>query len=407
MIDYDLLKRTCDENSRISATVVDDFIMYYAAAKDGLGKKAVLEFKKFRHVDLDFQQGLIERLMAQFIVHKVFRKGGLIQKYVNHADIKRRPAGEQAFLQSQLGNPWRFSYSRIIGNPSQDFYEMLDVFTGEHFLLYSQSVTTTLRETDVELWFNLVANNGLCWQSYGPVIGFQSFDEDDISFFATELNENITCDEDLVDDIDTNPVPYMMLLSGSRFPKTVSNGHELVQLYAEHEIDFDPDMSKMSPTFNVEYNQGIYRLSLNKWAEPPHYAIAYYDESQRVFLLHAMTESGFISLLNALIQCGIPVPKEAHLRVHLSMLQTAKNILKRRVSIDSHAYLFEKEGSFEDAQLTRKMNALMDRIIPILNSGKKPDLKKLSKELDLDYEEVKSFVSKVVERIEMLKRGAR
>lgn len=202
MTDFELLKHTCEANSKLSTTVVDDFIMHYAAAKDGVGREAEAHLKKYRHVDLTFQPGLANMLKAQYIIHKVFKKGGLINKYVNHSEIKRRPSEEQKFLHHQLNNPWRFSFSKIVDSPSQDFYMMEDMFSGERFLLYSKNISVTLKEAPVMLWFNLIAYNGACWQSYGPIIGYTSFDDDDIFFFGTELNSFITDDEDLVTDIE-------------------------------------------------------------------------------------------------------------------------------------------------------------------------------------------------------------
>lgn len=403
--DFDLLKHTCEENSKLSATVVDDFIMNYAAAKDGIGREVEALLKKYRHVDLSFQPGLANMLMAQFIIHKVFKKDGLINKYMNRPEIKRRPAEEQAFLQHQLNNPWRFSFSKIIDSPAQDFYMMEDMFTGEWFLLYSRNVTVTLKEAGVMLWFNLIAYNGACWQSYGPIIGYTSFDDDDIFFFGTELNRFITDDEDLVIDIEKNPIPYMLLLIGSRYPITMNNEDELVQCYAEHILEVELDVKKLSVSFKVEYNKGVYRLALNEWGNPPHFALAYYQESRQEVTLHAMTDRGFKSLADALVMSGVAISREPQLRVHPSMLVTAGKILKRTVRIDSFESLFEKKESRKDNDVVDRMNALIGRILPDINSGRTPDLEKLSKEFDLEYEDVETVVSHMVERVATLRKG--
>ena len=407
MTDFDLLKRTCEANSKLSATVVDDFIMHYAAAKDGVGREVEAQLKKYRHVDLSFQPGLANMLKAQYIVHKVFKKGGLINKYINHADIKRRPAEEQAFLKHQLNNPWRFSFSKIVDSPAQDFYMMEDMFTDERFLLYSRNVTVTLKESPLMLWFNLIAYNGACWQSYGPIIGYTSFDDDDIFFFGTELNSFITDDEDLLIDIEKNPIPYMLLLAGSRYPITMNKEDELVQCYAEHILEVELDVRKLSIAFNVEYNRGVYRIALRDWDTPPHFAVAYYQESQQEVSLHAMTDRGFKQLADALVKNGIVIPKQPQLRVHPSMLVTAGKILKKTVRIDSFDSRFEKKESRENNEMLDRMNALIGRIIPDINSGRTPDLEKLSKEFDLEYDNVKTVVSHMMERVASMRKGNR
>ncbi len=405
MTDLDRLKHICEANSKLSATVVDDFIMNYAAEKDGVGREVEGHLKKYRHVDLSLQPGLANMLKAQYIIHKVFKKGGLINKYINHAAIKRRPAEEQAFLQHQMNNPWRFSFSKIIDSPAHDFYTMEDVFTGERFLLYSRNITVTLRETPVMLWFNLIAYNCACWQSYGPIVGYTSFDDDDIFFFGTELNSSITGDEDLVIDIEKNPVPYMLLLTGSRYPITMNNEDELVQCYAEHILEVELDVRKLSIAFKVEFNKGVYRIALRHWDNPPHFAVAYYREREQEISLHAMTARGFKKLAEALVMNGIAIPKKPQLRVHPSMPATAGKILKKTVRIDSFESLFEKKESRENNEVLDRMNALIGRILPDINSGRTPDLEKLSKEFDMEYDSVKTVVSHMMERVELLKKG--
>jgi hypothetical protein len=57
--------------------------------------------------------------------------------------------------------------------------------------------------------FNLIGFNSGCWQSFGPVTGFQCFDADDILFYATELSDVIESASDLLENLEVNPVPYM------------------------------------------------------------------------------------------------------------------------------------------------------------------------------------------------------
>src|SRR3546814_12868247 len=84
---------------------------------------------------------------------------------------------------------------------------MQDVFTSQKFLLYSTGVTQILSEHPVALWFNLIAFNGMCWQSYGPIGHYQSFRPDDIRYYASELNprEWFEKDAELLENVERNP----------------------------------------------------------------------------------------------------------------------------------------------------------------------------------------------------------
>jgi hypothetical protein len=106
---------------------------------------------------------------------------------------------------------------------------MEDVFTGELFLLFSKSVGKILAGHPVLLWFNLVGFNGQYWETFGPVAHFQSFDADDIFFYATELDKSVTSETTLLDYLEKNPIPFMMLMTGADVPLIVNNGYEVVQ----------------------------------------------------------------------------------------------------------------------------------------------------------------------------------
>jgi len=95
---------------------------------------------------------------------------------------------------------------------------MEDVFSDQEFLLYSPGVTKTLEDQSIILWFNLISFNGACWQSFGPIGTYKSFEPDDIFFFATELNPEIADEQELLANLEENPIPYMMLLSGGNYP---------------------------------------------------------------------------------------------------------------------------------------------------------------------------------------------
>jgi len=127
---------------------------------------------------------------------------------------------ERNYLEQQAKQPWRFSFSVIVEQPAEDFFIMKDVFAGDEFLLYSPGVANTLRDQRAILWFNLLGYNGTCWQSYGPIGAYNSFDPDDIFFFATELSPDNDDEESILADIENNPLPYMLLFTGSNYPLT-------------------------------------------------------------------------------------------------------------------------------------------------------------------------------------------
>src|SRR5699024_8065290 len=178
MVDYKKLEANCQSNSKIIAEVVDDFLIPYCAYNTKLPKIADKHLGIYSHVTRDHKDWL-QMFKSQYIVHHIFKKGGAGSKIVNHSIVKEQLNKEELdFFKEQIKNPWRFSFSTIIDNPEENFFNMLDVFTGEEFLLYSPGIQDISEEGSILLWLNLIQHNGSCWQSFGPIGSYSSFSAD-------------------------------------------------------------------------------------------------------------------------------------------------------------------------------------------------------------------------------------
>ena len=383
MTDYNAIKKFCDDSSIISRTVIDEFLVYYAGEKDKLAREFDIKISSYSHITSRFDASWVRMMKSQYIAHKIFKADGLLRKYLNHVEIKRLPPEEQLFLRDQLATPWRFCFSTIINNPAPDFYEMVDVFSGEPFLLYSKSTSVILTEQPVILWFNLIAYNGKCWQTFGTLNAYASFDADDIFFFATEVNSWIENEEDLIADVEKNPLPYMMLFHGGRIPRIINNKDEVLMLVGEHEQE-SIDIGLLKGHFKVEYTEGVFRITHDSWVEPPHLAEAYYDEEEKVLTVNAGTERAFSSFVKELNERGIDVPRETHIRIHPSMHVTAEEILKRKVKLNPYEQLFAYPSAPETDEELKKLNRFLDLALPYINSRTTPDISALAKEAGVD-----------------------
>ena len=141
MTDYKKIRNICEHNSRITERVVDDFLLAYAARHHGLEKKMNVQFDRYRHVTSKFERATVQMFKSQFIIHRVFRKGGLIGKFMRNPALERFKGEERDFLEQQASVPWRFSFTEIVEEPAKDFFRMRDVFSGDEYLLFSPSTT--------------------------------------------------------------------------------------------------------------------------------------------------------------------------------------------------------------------------------------------------------------------------
>jgi len=405
MKDFKTIKDTCIANSEMFSRVVEDFLLYNVVNPKKLGTEVNMRFAPYRHITKEFQDGWINMFIMQYIIHKIFKRDGLIKNYLNHSAVQRLSQHDRNYLLQLASHPWKFSFSAITGKPAEHFFEMEDVFTDESFLLYSPGIADINREQRILLWFNLIGYNGECWQSYGPIGAYQSFQPDDIFFFATELQPDkwIENGHDVMDDVEENPVPYMMLLSGSVYPLTFHKDDQIVEVAAEYDFDsFDP--KGLDKNFKIEYAGDVYRLSLKRWAGPPHFSMAYYDEKKKVLRLHSMTDRGFTELVNRLNSYGYNLSTEPDIRVNTSMIVTAGNILKKKIILNEYDSLFIKEQPVEDNEQLNKLNSLFAMALPEINAGRKPDIETLARKAGVEVETARDLLEQVMNKLDDMQR---
>ena len=70
MLDYQKIKAACDDNSRISETFVDEFLIYFIARNERLEEKIFRQFANFRSVIAKIPESWARMLMSQLIVHR-------------------------------------------------------------------------------------------------------------------------------------------------------------------------------------------------------------------------------------------------------------------------------------------------------------------------------------------------
>ncbi len=398
MKEFRKIELICEENRRLCAKVIDEFLLHYAAQRNNLGSELELHFGKYKHITNKFQLKLTRMLKGQYLAHRIFRMNGLIKKYLPQTALKKLGVEERNYLEFQAGHPWKFSFGIIKEIVSGDFYNMKDVFSGEELLLYSPSMSDILKDQSVILWFNLISFNGACWQTYGPITAYKSFEPDDIFFFATELKSDIVDEEDLIPNLEQNPVPYMMLLSGASFPPVFNKKDQIVYALSEYDID-DLNTKKISAKFQTEYNNGIYKLSLKKWDVIPHYSCAFFDEKKKIILLSSMTDRGFNALAKALNEFGYNFRHDPSIRVNFVMINTASEILKKEIILNEYQQLFVKKQSKASEEDHHKINDLLAMMIPDINAGRVPDIELLASQSGVDPDTARELLKQILKKV--------
>jgi hypothetical protein len=193
-----------------------------------------------------------------------------------------------------------------------------------------------------------------------------------------------------------------MLISASTYPLTVHGKDEIVHLAAEHPLEVF-DSSSLKPDFKLEYAKTVYRITIPKWDDPPHFAAAYYSEEKKSLLLTALTDRGFVALVKLMNKHGFKLSTEPDIRVHLPMLIAIKNIFGKDLKLNPYEKLFEHRSTPAEYDKMAKLNHLLSLALPFINSGKEPDVEALAKEAGLDIKAARAILKKSISRIKTLK----
>lgn len=394
------LKEKIEQSKWLNRKVVDDFLIYYAADKDQLEKEIDRTLRTFPSGLIRELFDFLPSLKSEYIAHRIFSENGLIRKYLNHVQIKLLPDIEYDYLKTLSETPWCFRFAYIQKNPEKDFFEMVDVYREETFLLYSPSIQKSFPEGKSHLYFLLTGSADSCWQSYGPNIYLKGFDPDDIYFFATEINPRIQNVNALIKEIEKNPIPFLFLLIGAEYPLVSNRGFLFKLCQADDELThFDP--SKKFNLFTIKSKKNLHKLALKRYSGFPHYAIAYINTDKHELIRTASTEEGFVKLTDALRKEGVEIASaEADIIISPFTLTLIKKILNRNIILNPYQSIF-KEPEIINPEL-KKHNKFLELLLPYHNGEKEFDLDALARKAGLTGEEAKELWEQV--KIQLDKR---
>lgn len=396
-MNYDQLRAFCEKNSQVSEFLISNFLIPYTARYQGLEKKINQQFRIYDNVITKFDNSTVNFLKSQCLIHKTFKQDGLIHKFLKYPAFQRFKGDEREFLIQATKVPWQYSFAEITEQPEKDFFKMKDVFSEMEYLLFSPGMNSLMAENSFILWSNLIGFNGSCWQSFGPIGAFKSFGPDEVFFYATEYNHDIEDYPDVHKDIEEDPLPYMLLISGANYPRTFHGNDELIRHMSEHPLH-DLQTTKFKSCFKSEYNDGVYRCSHRKMGGHPHFAEFYYDERLRVVNFLSMTERGYRQLLKDFNSCGYDLDDTPLLILRQQIISTTEDILQIKIELDEYLDHFKSDPDPEADDMVQKMNKLMELLLPDFNAGKTPNIEAAAKIAGLPMETAQDLYKAIGEK---------
>lgn len=400
MANYSHIRLLCKEYQHFNDTIIDTHLLRFAARNDQM-KSLVNNLRiKYKKAYSLLPESFNAVAFGAFVVHKIFKKDGFIKNYFRSGVLDTLTQKEKKYIEQISSTPWRFAYLSTIDNPENEFFNVLDVFRDEELLIYSKGMQETLRDITPSMWFVLIYDNGTCWRTYGPIIPFKSLTPDDVFFFASELNPAVEDEITLLDEIDNNPFPFLMLTTSSDHPITMSKGFKMVTCQSTDFVEHF-SIDQINNAFEVAWNKNIYQLKLKGYDSMPHYAVAYYNEKTLELLRFAMTTEGFYAMTRALQTKELELSMDSDIMISPMMLVTTERMLNKKIHLTPYDSLFTKKMDPKEEKQMKQINHFMDLIMPHINNRTSPDLESLAKIAGIDKEEALSLwnqMKKIVEK---------
>ncbi len=386
--------RQCEKSSELTAEFVDRFLVPYAVERENLDAEFLNAASRYRDVIRKMPEGWAGYSMTQYACLKLFKRGGLAAKYINHSALKTRSAEEIGFLRFQIDHPWCLSFFGVERLPKALFFELTDVFSGEVFTVYSKGIDSILQTSgSLSMLLLLIGFNGLCWQTYGTLAYFIGLQPFDIYYFATLLNGGVKHHEDVPAFIEDNPLHFMVLYYRAELPLVISRGHPVIHCKSEvKKIDLDPE--KLVGEALVRKVQHIYKITLPGSEDFPHYGACYYHSQKRHLVVTAMTEWAYGKMAELLGENGISVPERPRIFATPVMMSLLKNDLKMKIDYGNP---YEKtfagpEPSDKEKAFLEKLNAVMRDVVEASNAKRPVDAAVLARRHGVEIETVNQLV---------------
>lgn len=155
--------------------------------------------------------------------------------------------------------------------------------------------------------------------------------------------------------------------------------------------------------FKTAYNRGVYKITLARWSGFPHYAVAYFDEKEKMLMLTALTDRGYDALSERLRACGLNTG-EADVRVRPTMVNTASEVLRRKIELNPYEKLFDVKADPEAEATLEKINQVLQLALPYVNNDQQPDIDALAAQAGVDPDEVREAVAKSIAHVQEMRR---
>jgi hypothetical protein len=326
------MREHCAYMTRMGEEVFDEQLMYFTAHRENV-EKTISNFRqKFKHALGYISEENLNRIYAQFISNLLFGSNGKLQSYLEKGLLHFLKSDHLAYLEVMRKHPMKFGFFDLVKVEGDDFFRIKDIFTEERHLVYSPGITQSLKEFDTRTWLLYVGYNGMCTQTFGPMIPLGRLQADELFTFGVFANPKMVDERDLVNDMQINPLIYAMLIVFPNVPFIVGREEDLLFMHDEDDLEIDPE--DFISDFHIARKGKYFRMVLRgPMGSAPHYATLWYDAGSAIVYRTACTDSAYSALSEVLHKKGFVVDFIPAIRCNLNMMVLLRIIFNKFPSL--------------------------------------------------------------------------
>ena len=219
------------------------------------------------------------------------------------------------------------------------------------------------------------------------------------------MDSDITSMDQIPDLVEQDPLPWSMLWISGEMPLTYHKNNMLILNCSEfHQEEFNPE--EFVDYFFIERKPPLYKMSLKRWEDFPHFSTCFYHKKKNRLILSALTDLGYAKLIERFRKMGFELPTVPGNRVTPNMLQTANEILNRDIQLNPYEKAFSEPIKKKASKGLEKMNKFINHLTEAHNAGKEIDIEEFAASSGIDTENaylIAEQFMKIIDRMPEIK----
>jgi hypothetical protein len=384
----------------------ENAVLHWADDTTDLFSTFRAEMERYANVAGDLPAEWHMRTSSQYVAERVFGSGAVLLRCM-HAISNSLEDPTRALFHSFIDVPWRYSLFAVKEKVADTVFQIHDYGIGEAPLLQSASLES-LHKKGLALFLTLLFNNGLCYQTYGPLHSFRGFQPDDFVSLSRMIQPRAFTKGGVGAAIARNPIPFLLLSRWSETPPVTHGGRPVeFCFHSTRSTRFDADSVAASLGATLDRKGDVSRLSLPAQGNPFNFAHVYHDAHSGEVAVHT-TGMNYYEAIRRVLSPDIQLPQSPDWRATANMCAVISLMHHKEQPGERWAKLFDAMEEPGQESGLEALNAFAAEMTDCSNRGLPFDLEEAERRFGVpldDAKEMHKVLARTAQRFDIRLEG--